>query len=109
MDEHVPKAITVGLRQRSVDVLTAQEDNRTGVSDLILLDRAKELKRIIFSQDDDFLAEAHRRQVEGINFAGVIYVHQRNISIGDCVRDLELIAKVSEPEDFADRVQYLPL
>ena len=64
MDEQVPKPITVGLRQRGVDVLTVQEDNRTGVPDPILLDRAAELGRVIFSQDDDFLTEAHRRQVE---------------------------------------------
>jgi len=31
------------------------------------------------------------------------------VSIGDCVRDLEIIAKVGSPEDFANRVQYLPL
>lgn len=28
---------------------------------------------------------------------------------GDCVRDLEIIAKAGHPEDFANRVQYLPL
>lgn len=27
MDAHIPKAITVGLRVRGVDVITAQEDN----------------------------------------------------------------------------------
>jgi len=109
MDEQVPKLITVGLRQRGVDVLTVQEDNRAGFPDLILLDRAAELERVIFSQDDDFLVEAHRRQTEGINFAGVIYAHQRNVSMGECVRDLELIAKACEPVDCTSRVQYLPL
>jgi len=33
MDEHVPRAITEGLRLRGVDVLTAQEDNRRRASD----------------------------------------------------------------------------
>ncbi len=60
-------------------------------------------------QDDDFLAEAQRRQVEGQDFTGVIYVHQLDISIGDCVKDLEMIAEVNKPEDLANRVQYLPL
>ena len=40
MDEHVPSAITEGLRWRGVDVLTAQEDGRTGEDDPELLDRA---------------------------------------------------------------------
>jgi len=109
MDEQVPKPITKGLRQRGVDVLTVQEDSRTGTPDSILLDRATGLGRVMFSQDDDFLAEANRRLAEGINFAGVIYTHQQNVSIGDCVRDLELIAKASDPEDCANLVQYLPL
>jgi len=39
----------------------------------------------------------------------VIYAHQLRISIGQCIDDLELIAKVSEPEDFVNWVKYLPL
>ena len=109
MDEHVHRAITLGLRLRDIDVLTTQEDGRTGTSDPILLDRVTELQRVMFSQDEDFLAEAKRRQAEGLTFAGVIYAHQQRVSIGDCVRDLEIIAKVCDPEDLANRVQYLPL
>jgi hypothetical protein len=37
-----------------------------------LLDRAGELGRVLFSQDEDLLIEAARRQREGIHFAGVI-------------------------------------
>lgn len=109
MDEQVPRQITAGLRLRSVDVLTVQEDERMGTPDPILLDRATELQRVMFSRDDDFLAEAHRRQVEGVTFSGVVYAHQLLIPIGDCVRDLEIIAKVCNPEDFVNRVEYLPL
>ena len=46
LDEHIPRAITTGLRLRGVDVLTAQEDGRSGASDADLLDRATELGRI---------------------------------------------------------------
>ena len=109
MDEHIHKGITDGLRQRGVDVLTVQEDGRTGTPDPLVLDRATELQRIIFTQDQDFLAEANRRQVEGMSFAGVIYAHQRLVTIGDCIRDLEIIAKASDLEDLANRVQYLRL
>jgi hypothetical protein len=109
MDEQVPRQITAGLRLRGVDILTVQEDERMGTPDPILLDRASELQRVMFSRDDDFLAEAHRRQIEGVNFAGVIYAHQLLVPIGDCVRDLEIIAKVCNPEDFVNRVEYLPL
>jgi Domain of unknown function (DUF5615) len=108
MDENVPLPITDGLRKRGVDVLTAQEDNRQATPDFMLLDRAMELQRVMFTQDEDFLAIANFRQQEELSFAGVIYAHQQNVRTGDCVRDLEIIAKVSEPEDLANRVFYLP-
>lgn len=34
IDEHVPRAITIGLRLRGVDVLTVQEDGLKGKEDL---------------------------------------------------------------------------
>lgn len=109
MDEHVPQPITDGLRRRGVDVLTIQEDERTSFPDPIILDRATELQRILFTQDEDFLAEANRRQAQGVNFTGVIYAHQLLVTIGDCIRDLEIVAKAGNPEEFANQVQYLPL
>ncbi len=109
MDVHVHRAITTGLRLRGVDVLTAQEDgHRTAVDD-ILLDRATELQRVLFTQDEDLLAEAKQRQTRGIPFGGVIYAHQLRITIGRCVNDLELIAKAAGLEELANRVEYWPL
>jgi predicted nuclease of predicted toxin-antitoxin system len=109
MDEHVPNAIINGLRIRNIDVLMVQEDSRTGISDALVLDRATELHRILFTQDDDFLVEAYKRQQSGIFFSGVIYAHQLGISIGRCITDLELIAQGATFEELAERVHYLPL
>jgi hypothetical protein len=39
----------------------------------------------------------------------VIYGHQLDLTIGLMVADLELIARVAEPEDLMNRVEYLPL
>jgi hypothetical protein len=47
MDHHVPRSITVGLRQRGVDVLTAYEDDAHQLDDPVLLDRAGELADLI--------------------------------------------------------------
>ena len=58
MDHHVPRAITEGLRLRSIDVITAYEDGADDMDDPALLDRANELGRVLFTQDDDLLAEA---------------------------------------------------
>jgi|SRR5580700_4149288 hypothetical protein len=109
MDVHVPAAITLGLRRREVDVLTAQSDNAGQLSDEALLERATALDRVLFTRDDDLLAEADRCQQRGRAFAGVIYAHQLRVSIGQCVNDLELMAKIYEPADIAGRVEHLPL
>jgi hypothetical protein len=109
MDEHVPSAITEGLRLRGVDVLTAQEDGRRRTDDDLLISRATDLGRLLFSRDEDMLRNAEQRQRLGIEFSGVVYAHQRNVSIGRCVSDLELIGMAGQPEDFVNRVEYLPL
>ncbi|MCW6038299.1 DUF5615 family PIN-like protein [Spirulina subsalsa FACHB-351] len=109
MDEHIRRAITNGLRLRDVDVITVQEDGKQGEPDENLLNRSTELGRVFFTQDDDFLTLAHHYQQENINFGGVIYAHQQSLTVGECVRDLEIISKASDPEDLWNQVQYLPL
>jgi hypothetical protein len=109
MEVHVPAAITRGLLLRGVDVLTAQLDGTTELEDPGLLDRATELGRVLFSQDDDLLAEAAKRQRSGKQFGGVIYAHQLGITIGRGVNDLEILAQTGTLEDFVNRVEYLPL
>jgi hypothetical protein len=109
MDVHVRRAVTVGLRLRGVDVITAQEDGSVVLDDSSLLDRASILGRVLFSQDDDLLREAAQRQQAGKTFAGVIYCHQLNATVGQCIDDLELIAKVTKPQEWVSRLIYLPL
>ncbi len=109
MDQHVPRPITIGLRLRGVNVLTAYEDGNSHLEDPDLLDRAGVLGRVLFTRDRDLLAEATKRQNEGVFFSGVIYAHQLQVSIGVCVQNLELLALAGEPNDFINRVQFLPL
>lgn len=109
MDVHIPRAITEGLRLRGVDILTAQEDARHTASDASLMDRATSLGWVIFSQDQDMLAEAASRHRKGTPFSGLIFAHSARLSIGDCVRDLELLSKTCAPDEFNGRVEYLPL
>lgn len=108
MDVHVHSAITRGLRDRGVDVLTAQEDGAGELDDPALLDRASGLQRVLVTQDPDFLIEGALRQRSGHPFAGVIFARQSQAAIGTYIRDLELIALASEPAELADRLLYLP-
>jgi hypothetical protein len=109
MDHNVPQPITAGLRARGVDVLTAIEDASHRLADPDLLDRATALGRVLFSQDDDLLTEAAYRQAAGIPFGGVIYVHQLRMTFGECIHQLEIVAKVSDLAEMRNRVLYLPL
>ncbi|MCA1613179.1 MAG: DUF5615 family PIN-like protein [Acidobacteria bacterium] len=109
MDVHVRRAVTNGLRLRGVDVLTAQEDGARELDDPALLERATTLGRVLFTQDDRPVESSRKAGADREAFGGVIYAHQLNITVGRCVDDLELIAKVSEPDEWANRLPYLPL
>jgi hypothetical protein len=92
-----------------VNVLTAFEDGAAEWDDSALLNRAGELGRVLFTRDDDLLAEATQRQRAGIPFAGVIFGHQLRVTIGACIGDLDIVSTVAEPEDLANAVLFLPL
>jgi predicted nuclease of predicted toxin-antitoxin system len=108
-DVHVRRAVAEGLRLRRVDVLTAQEDGAAEFKDPKLLDRAHTLGRVLFTQDRDFLKEASRRQQLNKSFSGVIYAHQLNVSISQCVAELELIGVATDVNEWTNKVVYLPL
>ncbi|MGQ0635132.1 MAG: DUF5615 family PIN-like protein [Planctomycetaceae bacterium] len=109
MDVHVQLSISAGLATRGFDVLRAQDDDAEELDDSALLDRSTTLNRVLFSQDEDLLREAAARQRSGIAFAGLIYAHQQRITIGQAIRDLQILAGVLEPGDMLNRVEYLPL
>jgi hypothetical protein len=109
MDYHVNAAITAGLRRRGVDVLTCAEDGTDRSDDAHILARATELERIIFTQDDDFLKIADSWLEIGREMAGVVYAHRLGITIGQAVRDLELVAKIADFAEMRNRIVFLPL
>ncbi|MFN8500018.1 MAG: DUF5615 family PIN-like protein [Anaerolineae bacterium] len=109
MDHHVSAAITDGLRKRGVDVLTAHEDGAARFDDDTLLSRATELGRVLFSQDRDLLVIAHARLETGVEFAGLIYAHQLNITVGRAVRDLEMLATLLDTADLRNQIEFIPL
>ena len=65
------------------------------------------LGRLLFSEDADLVAEAVRRQREGIPVATVIYARQLDVSIGRCIADLEALSKAALPEDAQGQVIFL--
>ncbi|MCX6591376.1 MAG: DUF5615 family PIN-like protein [Acidobacteria bacterium] len=109
MDVHVPRAVVVALRLRDIDILTAQQDGTATWDDAQLLNRASALNRVLVTQDSDLLREGAQLQMEGQPFAGIIYAHQRLVSIGQFIDSLTLIAYATSTQEWANRIAYLPL
>jgi hypothetical protein len=109
MDHHVHAAITEGLRRRGVEVITAYENGTAERDDQELLERATQLGRVLFSQDQDLLTLAHHWLQTGRAFAGLIYAYQLDVTIGRAIRDLELLAQALDPEDMRNRIEFIPL
>lgn len=109
LDVHVPVAIAAELRRRGLDVLTAQEDGTTELEDGDLLVRANSLGRLLFTQDIRFKSLAEDWQRIARPFAGLVFGHQLHGSIGQYIRDLELIAKATNSADWLGQVEHLPL
>ena len=109
MDVHVKQTVTTGLRLRGIDVLTAQEDERDQLLDEELLERATSLGRLIFTQDEDFLAIATDWQLSEKPFFGVAYSHQLAITVGQAVTQLELVCKVMTADELHNTILYLPM
>ena len=102
MDVHIKRQITEGLGRRGVD-------NNSTLSDKELLDRAKILGRVLVTEDVDLIKEADRRLKNNEFLLGLIYLPQSKISISRCIEELELLAKILEPEDFYNQIIFLPL
>lgn len=101
-DEHVSKAIITGLRQRGADVLTVPEAGMLSAGDREHLALARDQKRVLFTQDEDFL----RLHALGVDHAGLVYTHQQT-SIGDIIYGLMLIHDVLEPGEMEGQLEYI--
>jgi uncharacterized protein with PIN domain len=102
MDEHVSRAVIHGLRRRGVDVLTVQEADLLSATDEEHLTLASTQRRVIFTQDADFL----RLHSAGLPHAGIAYAPQHT-NVGDLIRGLMLIFELLEPDEMVGQVEFL--
>ncbi len=103
LDENVSQSIALGLRHRGVDVTTTPEEVLLGVPDEIQLQFALSQRRVIFTQDTDFL----RMNKLEIIHTGIAYCPQQSKSIGAIIQSLLLLWEILEPEEMLNRVEFL--
>lgn len=103
MDEHFPAAATRGLRQRGIDVLTAQDAGRSSLPDPDQLAFARAEERVTVTFDVDYLS-LHQ---SGMDHAGIAWCPQEKYGIGMLVQLLDLLYRVSHRDQMRNRVEYL--
>lgn len=101
-DEQVPNSVIKGLRLRGINVLTTKEAKMLGAVDTAHLGFAQEMKRVILTQDDDFL----RLHASGFDHCGIIYAHQRT-PVGKIIRGIMLIHQILDSDDMKNHVEFL--
>ncbi len=93
----------------NLDVLRLQDTELYQQADSVVLEWAAEQKRIVLTHDVQTLVnEAYSRVEQGLAMPGVILVRRR-LAIGAALDDLLLIMGASEPEEFENRVIFVPL
>ena len=92
-----------------LDLLTATEAGLREAPDPAILERAAEEGRIMLSQDYATMPDfALARVAAGQPMPGLLQVPMHT-AVAPVLDDLRLILAVSTPEDWRDRVVYLPL
>lgn len=106
-DESVNVAIAEGLKRRGIDAFSARDMEMLGLTDEGQFTFANKVKATIFTHDTDFLRISAKWIDEGKTHHGIIYCHQQNDLIGECVRKLRILAVVLSSEEMIDHIEFL--
>ena len=103
LDEYCPRAIAEGLRRHGIDVTTTPESGLLGAADVDHLAFALRERRVVFTQDQDFL----RLHAAGAVHFGIAYRRKDLLDIGEILQGLILIWECYDVDDLRGRVEYL--
>ncbi len=103
LDESVPVAVAVALRQRGIDVTTPEDAGLKGSADREHLDYCRLSERVLVVQDTDYLAFHQAGEMH----SGLVFSHQQTRSIGEIVKALALIWELCDSSEFENRLEYI--
>lgn len=103
-DENIEKSIIEGLLRRKIDVISAKELGYAGKPDEFHIKKVSELKAVILTHDIDFLRIASKPEVD---HKGIIFSHPKDISLGQCIRGVELIVSILTDKDMVNHIEFL--
>ena len=108
-DEGFDHAVTRQLRERGVDVVTAQEAGLVSTPDPAILEWAAGEDRIVITNDVSTMPDhAYGRMQEGLLMPGM-FVAPQNVGIGVIVEELHTIAECSLDREWDNQVRRIPL
>jgi len=103
-DENIERSIIEGLRRRKVEVVSPRELGYLSKSDEFHLKKAFELRGVILTHDIDFVKMAS--EINASHY-GIIFSHPKNVSIGQCIRGVELIVNILTGEEMKNHIEFL--
>lgn len=103
LDEHIASLVAQGLRQRGVDVLTADEAGRCGLPDSEQLDFATTERRVTVTFDADYLGLA----ASGEEHFGICYCHATKYRSSQLLQILLVLHAVMDEESMHNQVEYI--
>jgi uncharacterized protein with PIN domain len=103
LDENCDPRIARGLRLHGIDVTGAADAGLRQAVDQEHLAYAAAQRRVILTQDTDFLRIAASGQVH----PGILFYPDQRRSIGEVIRAVHLYWELCEPEELANQVHYL--
>src|SRR5262249_42348655 len=94
---------------RLLDILNVKTAGLRGTKDPELLEIAARQGRILISHDLNSMAGYFwKRIAEGKSSPGLLFIPNQWTAIGPAVEWLLLIWSASEPEEWRDRIEYMP-
>lgn len=103
LDENISRAVTEALRQRGIDVFTAQQEDMLETTDDQHLAFAVAQRCVIITQNIDGL----RWHVSGMWHKGIVYASP-DASVDEMVHGLALIYASLSAEDMVGHVEFIP-
>ncbi len=103
-DENIERSVIDGLRRRGIEVFSAKEHRYSGKPDEFHIKKAAEIKAVILTHDIDFLKIT---STPGVNHTGIIFSHPKNVSIGQCIKGVELIVNILTDKDMENHIEFL--
>ncbi len=103
-DESVELAVSTQLQAQGFDVVSVHSLGTLGETDIVHLQKATEMGRILCTYDSDFL----RLAVAGHDHAGIVYAPRQKIGIGGWIRGIRALHGSLDAEDAINQVFYLP-